>query len=218
MADLALLGHLENFISKDRKQRFLKVLQYRTRFITVAVEDIYQLHNTSAVLRSCEVFGVQDLHLIERRFGKRLDRKIAMGAQQWVTLYRHTRTKDCIEALRSRGYRIVATSPAEIGDTLEEFIIDRPAALFFGTEKEGLSSEVLEAADAHLRIPMAGFTESLNISVAAAIILYQFTNEVRNSQLDWQLSESEMLELRLAWTIQSVKGAQAIIRRFRGIG
>jgi tRNA (guanosine-2'-O-)-methyltransferase len=218
MADLALLRHLETFISEERRRRFIQVLQQRTRFLTVAMEDVFQLHNSSAVLRSCDVFGIQDLHLIEGRFGKRLDRKIAMGAQQWVDLHRHSSATACMDHLRSRGYRIVATTPMTTAISLEDFNPDKPTALFFGTEKEGLSREVLEGADTRLRIPMTGFTESLNISVAAAIILHQLCTALRTSDQDWQLNEEEILDLRLKCTKSSIKSVDGIIKRFMQAG
>lgn len=215
MVDEALLHYLEGFISKERRQRFLQVLQARTRYLTVAMEDVFQLHNTSAVLRNCEVFGVQDLHLIEARFSRRVDRKIALGAQQWVDVHPYRNSTQCLEALRKKGYRIIATTPSSHACPLEEFKLRQPTAIFFGTEKEGLSEEVMKAADSHLHIPMTGFTESLNISVSAAIILYKLTSDLRNSDINWRLSETEILEKRLDWTKKSIKSVDGILRRYQ---
>lgn len=213
MTDEALLEYLEGFISPERSRRFQQVLQARTRYLTIAMEDVFQLHNTSAVLRTCEVFGVQDLHLIEARFSRRVDSKIAMGAQQWVDVYRYADTAGCIQALRKKGYRIVATTPADNACSLEELELTQPSAIFFGTEKEGLSQEVLQAADVLLRIPMNGFTESLNISAAAAIILYKLTAGLRKSGVDWQLSGAEILEKRIDWTKKSIRSVDGILQR-----
>lgn len=215
MTDEALLEYLEGFISPERSRRFLQVLQARTRYLTIAMEDVFQLHNTSAVLRSCEVFGVQDLHLIEARFSRRVDSKIAMGAQQWVDVHRYADSAECIQALRKKGYRIVATTPADHACSLEELQLTQASAIFFGTEKEGLSQEVLQAADVLLRIPMNGFTESLNISAAAAIILYKLTAGLRKSGVDWQLSEAEILEKRIDWTKKSIRSVDGILQRLR---
>lgn len=194
MGDLQLLTYLEDFISGDRKERFLQVLEERTKFITVAIEDVYQLHNTSAVIRSCEVFGIQNAHVIENRFGKRLDKNIAMGAQQWVDVSRYEDTKSCISHLRDEGYRIIATTPHDDSCLLEDFKIKEKTALFFGTEKEGLSEEVMQEADGFLKIPMVGFTESLNLSVSAAIILQHLTGKLKRQELPWQMSDSEKFE------------------------
>ena len=214
MADKELLAYLERFISVERKERFQQVLAQRTRYLTIAMEDVFQLHNTSAALRSCEAFGVQELHLIESRFGRRLDRKIAMGAERWVDLYRHPDSRECLDTLKTRGYRIVATTPSPKACPLDEFSLHRPAALFFGTEKEGLSMEILEAADELLCIPMSGFTESLNVSVAASIVLYRLTSVLRKSDVPWELSEKEKLELQLKWTKRSIKSIQSILNRY----
>lgn len=215
MANSTLLHYLEGFISEERRQRFLQVLQARTRYLTVAMEDVFQLHNTSAVLRSCEVFGIQDLHLIEARFSRGVDSKIAMGSQQWVDVHRYRNATQCLEALRKKGYRIIATTPSSHACSLDEFKLKQPTAIFFGTEKEGLSEEVMQAADSHLHIPMAGFTESLNISVSAAIILYKLTSDLRGSDICWRLSEAEILEKRLDWTKKSIKSVDNILRRYQ---
>ena len=214
--DLNLLAYLEGFITEERKDRFLQVLANRTRYLTVALEDVYQLHNASAVIRSCDVFGVQEAHLIEGRFGNRLDINIAMGAQQWVDIHRHPDSRACIENLREKGYRIIATTPRAESNTLDSFTLEGPTVLFFGTEKEGLSPEVLEQADGALYIPMFGFTESLNISVAAAIILQNLSSRLRTSELPWQLSETEILEKRFDWTCKTIHSVQEIIARYHG--
>ncbi|TDQ29467.1 TrmH family RNA methyltransferase [Zeaxanthinibacter enoshimensis] len=215
MVDMELLTYLEDFLSPERRARFEEILEKRTRFITVATEDVWQMHNASAVIRSCEAFGVQQAHLIEGKFGDKLDRKIARGAQKWVDVYRHEDSTSCMQHLRSSGYRIVATSPHATSSSLADFQLDRPTAFFFGTEKEGLSQEVMQNADAYLAIPMAGFTESLNISVSAAIILHELTNRLRSSDLPWQLSDAEKLEKRMDWTRKSIKSLEAIEARFQ---
>lgn len=213
--DLRKLAYLESFLSPRRLERFSEILARRTRHITVALEDVYQMHNASAVIRSCDVFGIQDAHLIEARFGRRLDKKIAMGAQKWVDVARYDTTESCLETLHRRGYRIVATSPREGNLSPGELPLDQPVALFFGTEKEGLSKQVLDRADAAVRIPMVGFTESLNISVAAAILLYDLGNRLRNSKVAWRLSEAEILEKRFDWAFKSVQSAPEIMARYQ---
>lgn len=209
-----LLTYLENFITDSRKERFTEILSLRTNHFTVAVEDVFQMHNTSAVIRSCEVFGVQQAHLIEQRFGKRLDAKIAMGAQKWVDTFRYESTQECMDTLRGKGYQIVATTPHEDAYLLNDFDITQKSAFFFGTEKSGLSKEVLEQADTYLKIPMVGFTESLNISVCVAIILQQLTEKLRKSSISWQLSEAEKTRIRIDWTKKSIRSLDAVLQRF----
>ena len=214
MIDIAYLEFLENILTENRKERFLNVLKNRTRHFTVAVEDVFQMHNTSAVMRSCEVFGIQELNIIEQRFGKRIDKEIAMGAQKWVDINAFDSITGCLDNLQSRGYQIIATTPHEDDCLLEDFDISKPSALFFGTERDGLSEEILKRADGFLKIPMVGFTESLNISVSAAIIIQNLTERLRKSNIQWQLSENELIEKRLQWAKNSIKDIKRIETRY----
>jgi len=215
MIDLNLLSYLETYISPERLKRFKDVLSERTNYITVAIEDIFQMHNASAVIRSCDVFGIQKAHIIEDRFAQRLDKNIAMGAQKWVDTERYTNAKSCISSLRGDGYKIIATTPNYDSTLLEDFKLEHKTALFFGTEKEGLSPEVMEQADDYMKIPMSGFSESLNISVSAAIIMYNITLQLKKSNLKWHLTEEEVLEKRLDWTKKTIKSIDEIIERYR---
>ncbi len=214
MIDLDYLNFLENILTDNRKAKFLKVLENRTKHFTVVVEDVFQMHNASAVMRSCEVFGIQELNVIEERYGKSIDKEIAMGAQKWVDINKFDNVSNCVETLKNQGYQIIATTPHENDCLLDDFDISKPCALFFGTERDGLSDEVLQKADGFLKIPMAGFTESLNISVSAAIIIQNLTNRLRKSDLDWHLSEVEILEKRLAWAKSSIKDIKRIEARY----
>ncbi|WP_299441750.1 RNA methyltransferase [uncultured Aquimarina sp.] len=214
MIDHKLLTYLESFLTPRRQGLNKKVIEQRTNYFTVAVEDVYQLHNTSAVIRSCDVFGIQNVHVIEEINAKRIDREIAMGAQKWVDINRYTTTRECIASLKNKGYQIVATTPHDDSVELKDFDISKPSVFFFGQEQEGLSDTVLDAADTKLHIPMVGFTESLNISVSAAIILQHVTSLLRNSNTDWQLSEEEKLEKRLDWAKKVIKSHKKIIARY----
>lgn len=214
MKDLHLLNYLEDFISEERKARFIDVLDARTKYITVAVEDLFKMHNTSAVIRSCEVFGIQEAHVIEDKYSQQLDKKIALGAEKWVDVIRHDSSKNCIQQLRNEGYKIIATTPHKNDCSLADFKIDEKVALFFGTEKDGLSAEVLNNADGFLKIEMVGFTESLNISVSAAIILRDLTTRLRELDVNWQLTTQEKIEKRLDWTMKSIKSIDDILTRY----
>jgi tRNA/rRNA methyltransferase len=211
---MTLLDYLQNFITEERKQRFLEIISQRTNHFTVAMEDVFQMHNTSAVVRTCEVFGVQQAHSIEGRYGKRLDEKIAMGAQKWVDVFRYDDTQKCIDILREKGYQIVATTPHKDAYLLNDFDISKKSAFFFGTEKEGLSEKVLAQADTYLKIPMVGFTESLNISVAVAIVLQQLTDKLRRSNIKWQLTEEERYRILEQWTKVSVRNVKDVMKRY----
>ena len=214
MTDLDYLTYLETFLTENRKNKFLKVLENRTNHFTIGIEDVFQLHNTSAVMRSCEVFGIQQLNVIEEKYSKKIDKEIAMGAQKWVDVNRFDTISDCLESVKSKGYRIIATTPHENDCLLDDFDISQRSVLFFGTERNGLSKEILQAADGFLKIPMSGFTESLNISVSAAIIIQNIMSRLRKSDIDWHLSEEEILEKRLQWAKNSIKDIRRIESRY----
>ncbi|WP_439152459.1 TrmH family RNA methyltransferase [Winogradskyella sp.] len=215
MTDLKLLEYLETYLTDNRRTRFKKVLEQRTKYFTVAIEDVYQLHNTSAVIRSCDVFGIQEVNIIEEINSKRIDHEIAMGAQKWVDLNRYQNTKSCIKDLKTQGYQIVATTPHAKDCELIDFDISKPSCFFFGRETEGLSQQVLDNADCFLKIPMVGFTESLNISVSAAIILQHVTSKLRKSEIPWQLTEEELIEKRFDWIKKTIKNYDAIVEHYQ---
>ncbi|PKD16993.1 rRNA methyltransferase [Salegentibacter salinarum] len=215
MQETSLIDHLETFLTPRRIALFDKVIAARTNHFTVATQDVYQLHNTSAVIRSCEIFGIQNVHVIEERKPKRIDREIAMGAQKWVDVNRYSTSKECIKELRAKGYQIVATTPYGESTALKDFDIEKPSAFFFGTEKDGLSDEILNEADCRLNIPMFGFTESLNISVSAAIILQSITSRLKSSEINWQLSEEDKIKLKYEWLKKCIKNSDSIIAQFK---
>lgn len=214
MVDIDYLNFLESILTDNRKEKFLKVLKNRTNHFTIAVEDIFQMHNTSAVMRSCEVFGIQELNVIEQRYGKSIDKEIAMGAQKWVDINTFDTISECIATLKAKGYQIIATTPHNDDCLMDDFDISKPSALFFGTERDGLSDEILQKADGFLKIPMVGFTESLNISVSAAIMIQNLTYRLRKSDIKWHLSEDEILEKRLQWARSSIKDIKRIEARY----
>ena len=214
MIDIDLLYHLESYLTNSRKAKFQSVLSQRTKHFTVAIEDVYQLHNTSAVMRSCDVFGIQEVNIIEEINTKRIDCEIAMGAQKWVDINRYNSVNDCIKDLKQKGYQIVATTPHANNCDLHDFDVTKKSSFFFGRETEGLSDAVLNNADRFIKIPMVGFTESLNISVSAAIILQYATKKLKQSHINWQLSESELLEKRLDWCKKTIKSYQKIVDRY----
>ncbi len=212
---------LKQFVTPHRWDLFQKVIENRTRYITVVLEDIYQPHNASAVLRTCDALGVQDVHIIENRNQYRVNPDVALGAHKWLSLYKYNQlennTLEAINKLRSQGYRIVATTPHRDDVELKEFDLSRgKVALFFGSELPGLSDLVLDNADEYLRIDMYGFTESFNISVSAAIILHYLTAMLRRSDISWQLTQEEKQRILLQWLKRTVRNADAILSRMSG--
>lgn len=196
-----------------------EILEKRTRYITVALEDIYQPHNASAVLRTCECLGIQDVHIIENKNRYRINPDVVLGATKWITLRKYNSTNyntpAAVDYLRNNGYRIVATSLSEKAVPLDQFdLLKGRLAIFFGTELTGLTDKMLNLADESLKIPVYGFTESYNISVSAAIILSHLINILRNSTVPWQLAEDEKKEIMLRWLRQSIKRADLLEKNF----
>lgn len=214
-----LIRYLEGFITPRRKALFRRVLEYRTRYLTVVLEDLYQPHNASAVLRSCECFGIQDVHIIENRNKYTVNPDIALGASKWLNLVKHRGQEDnttaAIEELRKKGYRIVVTVPGENATPLEAFDLSRgKAALFFGTELDGLTDTAIRQADEKLIIPMYGFTESFNISVSAGIILSHLVPRLHRME-GWQLTDEEKQKVYLSWLKASIRSSEKIIAEWK---
>ncbi|MFQ3296543.1 MAG: tRNA (guanosine-2'-O-)-methyltransferase [Polaribacter sp.] len=214
MMDEKLLNYFEGFLTTHRKQLFKEVLENRTRHFTVVLEDIFQSHNASAVVRTCDIFGVQDLHIIENKYNNKVSRHVAKGSQKWLNQYRYRddgdNTKTCLDNLKKEGYQIVATTPHNDSCLLQDFDVSKKTAFVFGVEAEGVSDYVMKNADGFLKIPMVGFTESLNISVAAAIVLQDVTTKLRNSDLNWQLSDVEKENLYFDWVKKTIKNVAKI--------
>jgi tRNA (guanosine-2'-O-)-methyltransferase len=214
MIDEKLLNYFEGFLTDKRKRLFQKVLENRTRHFAVVLEDIFQPHNASAVVRTADIFGVQDVHAIENKYTNKVSRHVAKGSQKWVTSKRYKsdgdNTKICLDNLREEGYQIIATTPHNDSCLLQDFDVTKKSAFVFGVEAEGVSDFVKEQADGFLKIPMVGFTESLNISVAAAIILQDVTTKLRNSDVDWQLSQEEKDVLYFNWVKKTIKNVDKI--------
>ncbi len=216
----SLLNHLHQFVSEERAEKFERVVQFRTRHLTIALENIFQSQNASAVLRSCECMGVQDVHVIENTYKFESHPDIALGADKWLNLFHYdtpdtNNTAIAIESLRKKGYKIVATTPHKNDFSLEELPIENKIALFFGTEQTGLSEDVIQNADYFMQIPMCGFTESYNISVSAALTMYELSKRIRQSPVEWQLSEEEQVGVLLDWFTRSIRMSEQIIAEWQ---
>ena len=212
------LNLLLTFVSENKQSKFKEIIKTRTRHLTIVLEDIFQPHNASAVLRSCDCFGIQDIHIIENENPYEVNPDVALGSSKWLTLHNYNKapynTLDCINDLKSKGYKIVATTPHQDDFTPDSLPIDQKTALLFGTELGGLTSSALDIADSYVRIPMVGFTESLNISVSAALLLYTLTGRIRKSDVNWQLNESDELEILLQWAKNTIRKSDIIEKEF----
>ena len=211
-----IIDYLSGFINEERRERLEKILRQRTRHITVVLEDIYQPQNASAVVRTCECLGIQELHVIENRYEYSLNPAVVQGSSKWVDLIRHNRekqnnTRACIENLKQRGYRIIAMDPAPEGKAVEQLDVSDKLALCFGSEEPGLSATLLDLADENVRIPIYGFTQSYNLSVSAGISLYALVTALRNPAVNWQLDERDATDLYIKWLAQSTPSGQSLL-------
>jgi len=213
-----LIAYLSSFIADRRKTRMDEVIAQRTDHLRIVLENVYQAHNASAVLRSCDCFGIQHVHFIENRNRLRISDDVAMGSSNWLTIERHNQkennTADALRHLKGLGYRIVATTPHKDDFTIDTLPVDNKIALVFGTEIDGISQEVFDLADEFVRIPMYGFTESFNVSVCAALCMYELTTRIRKTVPGYLLSEEEQINVYFEWLRSSVEHGDALVRKF----
>lgn len=218
--DEGLISYLSGFITANRIKTFGKVLKNRTKYITVVLEDIYQSHNASAVLRSCDCFGIQDIHIIENQNEYTINPDVTLGANKWLNICRYNRqennTLPAIQTLKSSGYRIIATTPHKKKHTnLDDLDLKKgKVALIFGSELNGFSEDVFNHADEFLKIPMFGFTESFNISVSAGIVLYHLTSKLHKLDIQWQLNDEEKQEIYLMWLRKTIKHPEMLEKEY----
>ena len=207
-------------ITENKKELFTKIAAERTNHITVVLENIYQEHNASAVVRSCDCFGIQELHVIEKGNAYKVQRDIALGAGRWIDMYNYDRgttvSSDCIQKLKSRGFSIIATTP-HATETIHSLPVDQPMAFVFGTERRGLSEEMLTLSDHKVKIPMYGFTESFNISVSVALVLNTMRARLEDSKYNWKLSPDEQIALINKWCRKILNGGEQLEAHFRKI-
>lgn len=204
-------------ISKHKLDLYETVAQSRTEFITVVAENIFAEQNANAIIRTAECFGLNAVHIIEEDNTFKAPKKIASGAEKWIDIHRYDKknlgTLEILSNIKKLGYKIAATSP-HIGSISPENVpIEDKVAFFLGEEETGLSSEILDSADYHVCIPMRGFTESLNVSVCAGILIQSLRHRLEQSERPWRLSNERKLEQKLFWAIKSIKGASQMLDR-----
>lgn len=208
------LDYMTQFLTEERKEVLRRTLASRTHYMRIMTENMFHPQNASAIMRHCEAFGIQQIHTVEDRCRFDPSVNIVRGTQKWVDVEHHDTTKEALEALKSEGYRIVATTPHRCSVTPETFDVTKGKfALVFGTEHAGISDEVIEAADDFLMIPMCGMVESLNVSASAAILIYMLSQRIRQQVDGWQLSYDEQLKLLTRWTMSSVRDFEGILRK-----
>ena len=208
------LDYMTQFLTEERREVLRRTLSQRTHYMRIMTENMFHPQNASAIMRHCEAFGIQQIHTVEDRCKFDPSVNIVRGTQKWVDVERHENTAEALAALKAEGYRIVATTPHRCSVTPETFDVTKGKfALVFGTEHAGISDEVIEAADEFLMIPMCGMVESLNVSASAAILIYMFSQRIREQVDNWQLSDSEKLKLLTRWTMSSVRDYERILHR-----
>ena len=214
-----LTDYLGSYITENKRTLIDRVLQSRTRFITVVMEDIHQSHNASAIIRTAECLGLQEVHVIEQQSKYGTNKKVLKGSYKWIDITRHktkgtNNSQACFEKLKADGYQLLVTMPSADAISLPDFSVTNKIALVMGNEGEGVSQAALEAADYRIHIPMYGFTESFNVSVSAAICLHTLVGKLRASSLAWPLSEGEKQAIKLRWYRKCVRHAEILEKRF----
>ena len=208
------LDYMTRFITDERREVLQRTVAQRTHYMRILTENMFHPQNASAIMRHCEAFGIQQIHTVEDRCKFDPSVNIVRGTQKWVDVEHHETTAEALNALKSEGYRIVATTPHRCSATPETFDVTKGKfALVFGTEHAGISDEVIEAADDFLMRPMCGMVESLNVSASAAILIYMLSERIRQSVEGWQLTDAEQLKLLTRWTMSSVRDYEGILRR-----
>lgn len=199
---------------EERFATLCRALDMRTEYITVLTENMFHAQNASAIVRHCEAFGVQNIHTVEELCPFLPTLNIALGTDKWIDIHHHATTREALDSLRKEGYRIVATTPHHKSCTPETFDVTKGKfALVFGTEKTGVSDEVLAEADEYLQIPMCGMVDSLNVSASAAILIYMLSERMRAECQNWQLEEEPKARRLYDWCRYSVKDAEALLER-----
>ncbi len=212
------LAFFESFVSDHKIALIDAALEERTDYLTVVLDDVYQARNISAVVRSCDCFGVQNVHVLEGRNKFELRDEVTRGAGKWMTVHRHDKSNgssECIDELKDSGYKVYATVPTLDAVSIDDLPVDQKIALVFGNEKDGVSEEVLNQCDGSVTIPMYGFTESFNISVSASVFMHHLTHKFRSSRVPFRLTEDEKTDLRLVWYKATTKDAKALENRYK---
>lgn len=211
-----ILAKYYEVISESKKDMFDRIAADRTNYLTVVMENIMKDHNASAVLRTCDCFGIQQLHTIEKGVKYEIQREIARGAGNWVDLksyHGETPVENCFKELKDKGYRIITTSP-HAEKSIHELDLSSPIALVLGTEWHGVSEEAIEASDELVSIPMYGFTESFNVSVSAALMLNVLRHRLSNEDFEWKLNHDEQTAVKINWCEKIVKEGPRVTKEF----
>lgn len=208
-----LIHELFSYVTPAKQEKMKQVVRHRTRHVTVMIEDIFQPHNANAILRTCELFGVQDVHIVEQSNKFRVVSAIAMGAAKWLDLHRYTSSSDAVGVLKRAGYRIVATVPSKQAVSIDQISLDNKLVLIFGTEEQGIMPETMQHVDEYVTIPMYGFTQSFNVSVSVALCVHSIISRLQHHTVEWRLNPQEQHEVLLCWLKRCVPAYAEVVRR-----
>ena len=208
--------YLKQFLTDERLSKIEHFSQESSDFVLPVMEDVYQFRNAAAIVRSVEACGFHHVVALEEENVFNPNLKVTKGAETWVKVEKIPNNLDSLKEIKNRGYKILAVSPENNATMLPDYEVNEPIALVFGTELEGVSDEILDFADETLAIPMYGFTKSFNVSVAAAICMYELKQKLMKSGIDYKLSEEKLLEMKIRWAKNSIKSSEQILERFLG--
>ena len=206
--------YLKQFLTDERLSKIEHFSQESSDFVLPVMEDVYQFRNAAAIVRSVEACGFHHVVALEEENVFNPNLKVTKGAETWVKVEKMPNNLDSLKEIKNRGYKILAVSPEKNATMLPDYEVKEPIALVFGTELEGVSDEILEFADETLAIPMYGFTKSFNVSVAAAICMYELKQKLMKSGIDYKLSEEKLLEMKIRWTVNSIRSGEELLERF----
>ena len=208
--------YLKQFLTDERLRKIEHFSQESSDFVLPVMEDVYQFRNAAAIVRSVEACGFHHVVALEEENVFNPNLKVTKGAETWVKVEKMPNNLDSLKEIKNRGYKILAVSPENNATMLPDYEVKEPIALVFGTELEGVSDEILDFADETLAIPMYGFTKSFNVSVAAAICMYELKQKLMKSGIDYKLSEEKLLEMKIRWTVNSIRSGEELLERFLG--
>lgn len=201
------------FISEPRRAKIEAVLRERTCTVATVCEGIYDKGNVSAVMRSAESMGFQQMHVIHTQKRFKVANRVSMGSDKWLDIANWRQTEACVERLKAQGYRIVATHLDETAVPIDELDFTQPTALVFGNEHAGISEEMIALSDVRCIIPMRGFAQSFNISVAAAVSLYHVAQDrIRRQGYHGDLSEEELERLRASYYMRALQRPMTLLQ------
>lgn len=206
--------YLQQFLTDERLEKINRFAPESSDFVLPVIEDVYQFRNAAAIVRSVEACGFHKIVAMESENQFNPNLRVTKGAETWVDVERLSHSLDSIKQIKNRGYKIVAVSPEKNATILSDFQMTEPVALVFGTEAEGVTDEILDFSDETLAIPMYGFTRSFNVSVAAAICVYDLKQKLMRSNLDYKLSEEKLWEMKVRWAVNSLQSGEQILAKY----